>query len=287
MAGFKNILALIDGSIYASSVCDHAIWVADKCSSSIDLMHVIGRRGMGSELADLSGNIGLGARSTLLQELSEHDMQNSRLAQQRGRVILDAIQSQLDAAGVENAQTRMRNGEIVESVEKSEKSTDLVILGKRGEGADFDKLHPGSNLERVARFCAKPLLVSARAFRPVSKVLIAYDDGRSSRNAVADIAENPLFDGASLKLITVGTSSGKVTSALDSAAEKLRRTGLDASTEVVPGEPESAIISEIEQNDHDLLVLGSHGHSRIRSLILGSTTTSMIASCKISVLMYR
>lgn len=287
MSGFKNVLALIDGSIYASSVCDHAAWVADKCSSKIDMMHVIGRRGIGSDLADLSGNIGLGARTTLLQELSEHDMENSRLAQQRGRLILDAAQTRLEAAGAADAQTRMRNGEIVESVEKSEKTSDLVIIGKRGEGADFDKLHPGSNLERVARFCKKPLLVSARAFRPVKKVLIAYDDGNSTQNAVANVAENPLFDGLSVKLFTVGTDTAKSADALAQAAEKLARTGISATTEIVSGQPESAIINEIEKNDHDLLVIGSHGHSRIRRLILGSTTTSMIASCKISVLMYR
>lgn len=287
MSNFSQILALIDGSMYATSVCDHAAWVSSRCDAHIDMMHVVGRRGVGAELSDLSGNIGLGARTSLLQELADHDRQNAKLALKRGRLLLDAAQEHLQQAGIENAATRMRNGEIVESVEKSEKSSDLVIIGKRGEGADFDKLHPGSNLERVARFCKKPLLVTARAFRPIQRVLVAYDDGQSTRNAVDSIATNPLFAGLDIKLISVGSASSKLQARLDSAAANLTQAGLTTTTEIIDGQPEVAIVDELQKNNHDLLVLGSHGHSRIRRLILGSTTTTMIASCKTSVLMYR
>lgn len=37
----------------------------------------------------------------------------------------------------------------------------------------------------------------------------------------------------------------------------------------------------------DLLVMGAYGHSRIRNLIVGSTTTAMLRSCQIPVLLLR
>jgi nucleotide-binding universal stress UspA family protein len=37
----------------------------------------------------------------------------------------------------------------------------------------------------------------------------------------------------------------------------------------------------------DLLVMGAYGHSRIRSLVIGSTTTAMIQAAGIPVLLYR
>jgi nucleotide-binding universal stress UspA family protein len=37
----------------------------------------------------------------------------------------------------------------------------------------------------------------------------------------------------------------------------------------------------------DLLVMGAYGHGRIRSLVVGSTTTAMVRRCKIPVLMFR
>jgi len=40
-------------------------------------------------------------------------------------------------------------------------------------------------------------------------------------------------------------------------------------------------------NAINLLVMGAYGHSRIRYLIIGSTTTEMIRTCKIPVLLFR
>jgi nucleotide-binding universal stress UspA family protein len=34
-------------------------------------------------------------------------------------------------------------------------------------------------------------------------------------------------------------------------------------------------------------LMGAYGHSHIRNLIIGSTTTAMIRSCKIPVLLFR
>ncbi|MEO6054349.1 MAG: universal stress protein, partial [Chthoniobacterales bacterium] len=36
-----------------------------------------------------------------------------------------------------------------------------------------------------------------------------------------------------------------------------------------------------------LLVMGAYGHSRIRQLMVGSTTTAMVRTCQVPVLMFR
>ena len=36
-----------------------------------------------------------------------------------------------------------------------------------------------------------------------------------------------------------------------------------------------------------MVLMGAYGHSRIRSLIIGSTTTEMIRSCKVPVVLVR
>jgi nucleotide-binding universal stress UspA family protein len=36
-----------------------------------------------------------------------------------------------------------------------------------------------------------------------------------------------------------------------------------------------------------MLVMGAYGHSRIRSLIIGSTTATMIRACKVPVILMR
>ena len=37
----------------------------------------------------------------------------------------------------------------------------------------------------------------------------------------------------------------------------------------------------------DLLIMGAYGHSAIRHLLIGSTTTELMRRCKISVLLFR
>jgi len=278
---------MIDGSVYSNSVVDHAAWAANRLNKDIVLLHVIGRRGVGNDTANLSGNIGLGARTSLLEELSEHDAQASKLAQKRGRLILDDASEKLHTAGVEHVTTRMRNGELVESVTSSEATVDLILIGKRGEGADFDKLHPGSNLERVARSCSKPIIVASRAYKAIDRVLVAFDGGASCDRAIDYIASEKLLTNLPIKLLMVGDENAAPKQSLEAAADKLQRAGHPVTTEMLPGITEEVIAAAVEKEGHDLLVMGAYGHSRIRNMIIGSTTTAMIISCKIPILLFR
>ena len=56
---------------------------------------------------------------------------------------------------------------------------------------------------------------------------------------------------------------------------------------IVQGHTESVIAQAVEANGVGLLVMGAYGHSRIRSLIIGSTTTAMVRECKIPVVLLR
>lgn len=55
----------------------------------------------------------------------------------------------------------------------------------------------------------------------------------------------------------------------------------------MPGQAETMIAHDVEAYGVDLLVMGAYGHSRIRSMILGSTTTALLRSCKVKVLLLR
>ena len=184
----SKIIALVDGSIYSQSVCDHAAWVATRKGSSVEVLHILGRNEAAQ--SDLSGNIGLGARSKLMGELAELDAQSARLAAKRGRAILEDAEARLREDGVKDITTRLRNGDLVEELSAAEVDADLVIIGKRGEAADFAKQHLGSNLERVVRSCKKPILVASREFRPVKRFMIAFDGGASAMKAVAHIEQS-------------------------------------------------------------------------------------------------
>ena len=47
------------------------------------------------------------------------------------------------------------------------------------------------------------------------------------------------------------------------------------------------IIGQASDAGIDLVVMGAYGHSRIRNLIIGSTTSEMIRSCLVPVMLFR
>ncbi len=282
-----RILVVIDGSMYAESVCDHAAWVAKRLNAAVDVVHVLTRRDGGEERTDLSGSIGLGARSALLEELSDLDVQRARLAQEHGRAILDDAKERLLAAGVERVTTRLRHGELAETVSALETEASLVMIGKRGEAADFESLHLGSNLERVVRQSQKPILVASRTFSPIQRIMVAYDGGKSVEKAIDLMAQMPALQHLECHLLTVGSDSSLLQGKLDNAAGRLREVAASVTTEHLNGMPEKVLAEQVAERDIDLLLMGAYGHSRIRSLLIGSTTTEMLRACQIPVVLVR
>lgn len=282
-----KLIALVDGSVYSESVCDHAAWIAGRTGATVELLHVLGRRETASAPANLSGNITLGARTALLEELSALDEQRAKLAQRRGRAILDDAEARLAADDIAGVSAKLRIGDVVETVAEREAEAAMIVVGKRGEAADFARLHLGSNLERVIRSSHKPVFVAARAFRPIRRFLIAYDGGTSAMKAVDHIARSDLFAGLECRLITAGADSAENRRRLDDAKALLEAGGYRVDAAILPGQPETAIAQAVESEGIDLLVMGAYGHSRIRSLIIGSTTTEMIRSCKVPVVLFR
>lgn len=283
----SKIIALVDGSVYAQSVCDHAAWIAAQTGADVELLHVLGhRRGAGTP-NNLSGNIALGARSSLLKDLSDRDVETAKASQKSGRTILDAAKAQLLAAGVKNVTARLRFGDIVEEVSDYGADADLILIGKRGDAADFATLDLGSNLERIVRSSHNPVVVAARAFTPVNRFLIAFDGGASSRKAVDHVATSPLFAGLACHLLSVGPDTPEIRDRVARATSTLEAAGHAVSSKIVQGPPDLLIASAVETDEIGLLVMGAYGHSRIRSLIIGSTTAEMIRLCKIPVVLFR
>lgn len=282
----KTLIALVDGSAYSESVCHHAAWIADKNDWKVKLYHVMGRRDS-AEKQDLSGAIRLGARSELLEQLSQLDAERAKLSHAHGRAILEDAKAIIAGDGEIEVETRLRQGDLVETVTAKEETGEMIVLGKRGEAAVHATEHLGSNLERIVRASHKPVFIANRAFKPVERVLVAFDGASSSLKAVDFIARSPLFTGLEVALVFAGKETTEITKSLDSAVATLKAGGIEAETIIQGGEPEKVLSQLTAQEGHELLVMGAYGHSRIRSLLIGSTTTEMIRSCHVPVLIMR
>ncbi len=287
MYSINKIMAMVDGSVYAQSVCDHTAWLAQKTNASVDLVHVLARQqSAGDDASNLSGSIGFGARTALMEELVELDAQKAKLSHKIGREILDVAKIRMHEDGIEAITTRLRHGEIVETVEESDQGADLLVIGKRGISAEHNMPHLGMNLEHVVRSSKKPVLVASRVFKPINRLLVAFDGGNSVNKAIDHLAHSPVFKDIECQLLAVGPESSKGGQRIKQAADQLRSAGLSVDFRTEQGQPEEVISRHVETDGFDLLVMGGYGHSHIRNLFVGSTTSAMLASCKIPVLLF-
>ncbi|RKT35013.1 nucleotide-binding universal stress UspA family protein [Roseovarius halotolerans] len=282
----NTLIALVDGSAYSESVCHHAAWIAGKNDWKVKIYHVMGRRDR-IESQDLSGAIRLGARTALLAQLTELDEARAKLAHEHGRAILDDARTIVEGDGAIEVETRLRQGDLVETVTAKEESGEMVVIGKRGEAAALAMEHLGSNLERIVRASHRPVFIANRAFKPIDKVLVAFDGGTSSLKAVDYIARSELFVGLRVTLVFAGKDTPEMRKALEDAHATLKAGGSDVDIEIRSGDPEAVLGEIIIEGAHGLLVMGAYGHSRVRNLVIGSTTTEMLRSCRVPVLIMR
>lgn len=282
-----KVLACVDRSIYSQSVCDYGVWAALRLAAPLEFLHVLNRRSESAGTRDLSGSIGLGSQDSLLSELAELDAKRGKLAQQHGRQVLDSVVRSAREKGVATVEQRMRHGTLVDTLTELEKDVRLFVLGKRGEHADFSSLHLGSELERAVRAVHRPLLVASRQYKPIEKFLIAFDGSETTRKGVEMIAASSLFNGLPCHVVMAGADTPETRTQVQWAHEKLVAGGFQVYSSVRPGNAESVIGQYVTANGIDALVMGAYGHSRIRQLIVGSTTTAMIRTCLIPVLLLR
>lgn len=283
----EKLTVFIDGSVYAESVCDHAAWVARQMNIPVELVHVLERSSSTQAPANLSGSIGLGARSALMEELAEHDAQNAKLAQKRGRLLLEAARERLLSDGVQAVTMKLRNGDFVEAIEEITGDSTVLVIGKRGEGVDFASGHLGSNLERAVRAANRPVFVAARAFKPINRVLIAYDGGASAEKAVERVANSRVLAGTEVILLAVCKKDDVLVKKAEGAVKRLEDSAVSPKLVVEAGDPEKVIEDVAATEKADLIVMGAYGHSRIRTLVIGSTTTAVLRACKLPVLLVR
>ncbi|MEP7453420.1 universal stress protein [Phyllobacterium sp. SB3] len=156
---------------------------------------------------------------------------------------------------------------------------DLIVTGCED---DFTLGHPDSfiNLGNILLQAGRPILVAAKGTRRIftNTAVIAWKDTREARRAVVDAV--PLLCQASeVILVTVDRNADILTQeSMDDVCVFLRRHGITAGSEIIRDNHESdSLLGFIRQVDAELVVSGAYGHSRVRELIFGGVTRSLLA----------
>ncbi|MEW5823562.1 MAG: universal stress protein [Pseudomonadota bacterium] len=281
----NRVYACVDGSRTTEAVCSAAAWAAQRLGAPVTLLHVLDRFEYPQAPADFSGNIGLGSREQLLEELAELDRRRGQLAREQGRLLLEACRERTQGAGAREVEPLQRHGELVDTLAELAGDIRLLILGQHGEDGDRLSRQVGTHLENAVRTLHRPTLITLEQFTAPERVLLAYDGSPTSRKAVERLAESPLLRALPIDLLTVGADTAVARAALDEAEARLARAGFETRSTLRAGEVVPVIDAYTRENGIGLLVMGAWGHSRIRQFLLGSTTTRLIQEARLPILL--
>ena len=281
-----KVLACVDDSVYAEAVCDYAAWTATRMSTQLSLLHVLDKTDS-SIAQNLSGSLGLGAQENLMQELAELDQKRAKLEMEKGKLMLQAAMLRVEEKGIVDAESRQRHGELVDTLIELEPETRILVVGKRGADTESAHGHIGSHLESIIRALHKPILIAQQSFAPPKQIMVAYDGSATMRKGIHIVAASPLGRGIPHHVVMVGADTDVARAQLKEATDVMAAAGFDVTGAIIPGDADTALAEYQQRENIDLLVMGAYGHSRIRHLILGSTTTAMIKKTKVSLLVLR
>ena len=284
----NQIYACIDGMPAAASVVDWAAWAAQRLQAPLQLLHVLDEPVALPPVGDFSGALGFGAQEMLQQQLGALDEQRSAIAREAGRHVLESACDRAAQQGVPEAAQAMPYGELVDVLMGLEDSARLVVLGEHYRTTMPRAVYLSAHVERVVRSLRRPVLVATVApFVAPERFVVAFDGSDTARKTLDMVAASPLLRGLPALVAMAAPDTPEHQQQLGSAQAVLRAAGFEAQTALLPGDPENALPPLLQSQGNAVLVMGAYGHSRIRQLILGSTTTALLRLSPVPVLVLR
>jgi nucleotide-binding universal stress UspA family protein len=137
------------------------------------------------------------------------------------------------------------------------------------------------------------------------KIILAIDGSAPSRDALEEVAHRPWPSPSTLRILSViqpytppATEIVLASATLEQirqrqaqdaeqltrqASERTAVSGLAVETEVREGDPRTAIVDAADDWQADLIVVGSHGRTGVKRLVMGSVAQAVVAHAHCSV----
>lgn len=289
-AKLGRLILPTDGSEFSEGAVREAINLARTCSSKLIAVSVIETNP---------------EYETIAPQLVEK-------AEKEARQNLEAVKARASKEGV-SCEIIARQGEepykyIVEEAEKNK--ADMIIMGRRGR-TGLKRLMMGSETAKTIGHAPCDILVVPRAAKlEFGNILVATDGSKYSEAAAAESISIAKRCGASL-LTVISVVPSEASSPFDIVHSEMQK-GLIAEKELQEGEknvkkikelaekngvkvagliysgkPYEAILEAAKEKKADLIVVGSHGRTGLKRLLMGSVTERVVGHAECAVLVVK
>jgi len=263
----EKLLVTTDGSEYSEGAVREAIGLSKTCSSKLTVVSVI------------EANQEYEALAPDLVEKAELETKK----------LLESVKEKAKAEGVD-CETVVHEGEdpylfIVE--EAAKRQSEMIIMGRRGR-TGIKRLMMGSTTAKVIGHAPCKVLVVPKAAKvEYRNILIATDGSKFSEAAALEAIGIAKKCGSSVATVCAVGSEVLMELArknVDRVKELAGKEGVSVETLTVTGRPDEAIVATAAKRKADLIVVGSHGRTGLKRLLMGSVTERVVGHADCAVL---
>lgn len=272
---YKTILVHVDNGKYCPARLNMAIHLARRFDAHLVGLHALTAVRLPAYAIAEAGATLLDAQRTVAKEQADRAESLFKKA--------------IAGAALGSTEWRVSSDDAVDALTLHARYTDVVVLGQPRErdGSGVESDFP----ERVILAAGRPVLMvpyAGKFERLGKRVLVAWNTGREATRAVTDSI--PLLREAEQVHVVVFNPEGTAHGAVPGAD-----IGLYLARHRVPVEVSyhraddidvgNQLLSRVADLGIDLIVMGGYGHSRMRELIMGGATRTILESMTAPVLL--
>ncbi|MBV0900855.1 universal stress protein [Haloarcula salina] len=280
---FDTILVPIDDSPGSERAFEAAVTLAKQYGSAVHVLSVVDEHGPRTDEWDRDGDSPAAAFVDEHADAVSADGIDVTPAVREG-VVHEEILDYADESGVDlvvmgtHGRTGVRRYLLGSVTEKVVRLSDVPVLSVKADAeageVSFDDILLPTDGSSGAEAAIEPTAALASTTDATVHVLSAVD----TRSLGIDVGSSVIID----ELESVADD------AVATASDRLYEDGVDAvKTAVAHGIPYQVILQAIDDNDVDLVVIGTHGRTGIDRYLLGSVTEKIVRTAPVPVLTVR
>jgi nucleotide-binding universal stress UspA family protein len=275
----RSILCAIDGSAYTQTVIDHGLRLAQRFEANLRFISIVDVR-----MFEWVSAIALDGFVPAIPGPNYLKESRSVLEKKANETLMKAVE-QADREKL-NASSELRHGVPAEIICENAKTVDLVVMGRRGEFAQWSGQMVGATLEAVSHSISRPLLVTDTRFCPFAHAICAYDGSDCSARALRTAMDMASRLQLAVTVLSVGSDT-TTASNLKAAEAYCQPYAVNVDYLARSGQFVASLEALLKEKDDAFVIMGSHGTSRIRQAILGSTTLEALRKVAAPIIIQR
>ncbi len=270
---FEKIMLVTDNSGFSAAATREGIRLAQRTEGYLSVMSVV---------------VTNSEHESLARELIEKENHEAIFD-------LETVKNLANEAGVD-CNVHLRRGieiyqEIVDEAEVNR--VDLIVMGRRDYTGFMRVIMRSSTAKVIGYAHCSVLVVPKTAKIEGKKILLAVDGTRYSDTAASTVMSLAKHIHSSVLVISITAIAHEEKRHQDSLKEVKRiesflsQEGIDVEGKVLSGNPADTILEFAKAKNVDLIVMGSHGHTGLNKMLLGSVSDRVIASSECATLVVK